>query len=260
LCFEEVRALLALVRTGNPNASVVILSPLLRMDAEDKPNRLGSTLTELRIAMEEAVRERILAGDSRLHLIEGSTIVGPGDMADGIYPGDEGHIRIAAAVGKVVSPIVGELRTYGDERRAVEEAAADQMGMPDLPSTDFLRHVATPGMEPVGHEPDPPRPAFAASSYVPQPPQPVAVPRSSLPPGVQIPSGLAMPPPPPSPTYSSPPETESATESILKRPDSMDFLAHAAEMYASLGAIPERISAGGTDPHAHDSDPQSHDA
>ena len=67
LCAEEIRAILTLLRAGHPDAPIVVMSPLLRPDAEDTPNPLGATLTELRIAMEEAVRERMISGDVRLH-------------------------------------------------------------------------------------------------------------------------------------------------------------------------------------------------
>ena len=127
LCAEEMRAMLTLVRAGHPNAPIVILSPLVRPDAEDTPNRLGSTLTELRIAIEEAVRERMISGDVRLHLVEGSTVVDVSDLADGRYPGDDGHIRIAAAVGKVISPLVGELRASAEARWEAEAAASNQV-------------------------------------------------------------------------------------------------------------------------------------
>jgi len=144
MCMDELRAILALVREGHPDAPIVVVSPLLRPDAEDTPNRLGATLTELRIAMEETVRERMLAGDVRLHLVEGSTLVAPCDLDDGIYPGDEGHIRVAAAVGKVLSPLMTSLRASADKRWAAETAAAIQLELPQLPSTDFLRQVVTP--------------------------------------------------------------------------------------------------------------------
>ncbi len=146
MCVEEMRAMLTLVRAGHPNTPVVVVSPLVRPEAEDTPSRLGSTLTELRIAIEEAVRERMISGDTRLHLVEGSTVVGVADLADGRYPGDDGHIRIAAAVGKVISPLVADLRDRAEARWEGEAAAANQVELPPLPSTDFLRQLGTTGL------------------------------------------------------------------------------------------------------------------
>ncbi|MFZ0666706.1 MAG: GDSL-type esterase/lipase family protein, partial [Acidimicrobiales bacterium] len=149
LCAEEVRALITLVRSGHRDAPIVVMSPLLRPDGEDAPNRLGATLTELRIAMEEAVRERMMAGDVRLHLVEGSTIIGQSELVDGIYPGDDGHIRIAAAIGKVLSPQMVEIRERAEARWAAEAAASMQLDISQLPSTDFLRQVETSALGPI---------------------------------------------------------------------------------------------------------------
>ncbi|HXW35123.1 MAG TPA: SGNH/GDSL hydrolase family protein, partial [Acidimicrobiales bacterium] len=110
LMAEEIRAFLALVRSGQPEVPIVVVSPTVRPDAEEKENRLGATLQDLRIAMEEAIRERMAAGDSRLFLVEGARVLEAGDLEDGVYPGDEGHKRLAAAVSKFLSPLVNELR------------------------------------------------------------------------------------------------------------------------------------------------------
>jgi lysophospholipase L1-like esterase len=162
MCAEEIRAILTLLRAGHPDAPIVIMSPLLRPDAEDTPNALGATLTELRIAIEEAVRERMMAGDVRLHLVEGSTVVSASDLVDSRYPGDDGHIRIAAAVGKVISPLVVDVRSGAEAHWAAEVAAAEQLQSPtlQLPSTDFLRQVGTGiGVGPATSAPPAPVPA-----------------------------------------------------------------------------------------------------
>jgi hypothetical protein len=172
LCAEEIRAVLTLLRAGHPDAPIVIVSPLLRPDAEDTPNPLGATLTELRIAMEEAVRERMISGDVRLHLVEGSTVVSASDLADSRYPGDDGHIRIAAAVGKVISPLVGDLRAGAEAHWAAEVAAVLQLEspVPQLPSTDFLRQVGT-AIGPVTSAPAAPVvPSYPPAPVAPAPP------------------------------------------------------------------------------------------
>ena len=51
-------AFLDLVRVGHPDTPIVVTSPVVR-DGEEKPNALGATLDDLRVAMEELVRERI---------------------------------------------------------------------------------------------------------------------------------------------------------------------------------------------------------
>ena len=99
---EGLRAFLALVREGHPATPLVALSPLLRVDAEEKPNRLGATLGDLRRAFERVVAERIAAGDVRLVLVPGLELVPAAELPDGIHPDDAGHARIARALGPLL--------------------------------------------------------------------------------------------------------------------------------------------------------------
>src|ERR1700722_12472391 len=57
LMAEEVRCFLSVVREGHPDVPIVVVSPTARPEAEDTPNRVGATLSQLRQAMEETVRE-----------------------------------------------------------------------------------------------------------------------------------------------------------------------------------------------------------
>jgi lysophospholipase L1-like esterase len=127
LMSEEVRCFLSLVRQGHPEVPIVVVSPTARPDAEDSPNRVGATLAELRLAMEEAVLDWIGGGDKKVHLVEGLSVVDPEDLEDGIYPGDEGHRRLAAAVAKVLVPHLAELQEAAEIRWAKER-------LPDITS------------------------------------------------------------------------------------------------------------------------------
>lgn len=104
---EEVRSFLEIVRAGHPATPIVVLSPTLRPSAEDTPNLLGATLSALRRAVEDAV---VALGDERTVLVPGAALLGPDDLADGVYPGDEGHRRIAAGVVKAAGRWAGDLR------------------------------------------------------------------------------------------------------------------------------------------------------
>ena len=97
-----VSAFLDVVRQGHPQTPLVVVSPVLRPDAETTPNRLGATLTDLRAAMEEAATERIEAGDGHLTLLPGADLLGPVQLADGIHPDDDGHRALAAAIGPLL--------------------------------------------------------------------------------------------------------------------------------------------------------------
>ena len=100
---EQTRAFLTVVRAGHPETPIVVTSPILRPDAETTPNDLGATLDDLRVAMEEVVRERIAGGDERIALVEGRDLVGADDLPDGVHPGDHGHTVLAAAFGDAIA-------------------------------------------------------------------------------------------------------------------------------------------------------------
>jgi lysophospholipase L1-like esterase len=100
---EQTRAFLEIVRDGHPDTPIVVTSPVRRPDAEDRPNRLGATLVDLRCAMEEVVRERIDAGDEHVVLVEGGEVLADELLADGVHPGDEGHQVLASVFGGAVA-------------------------------------------------------------------------------------------------------------------------------------------------------------
>ncbi|MEU4351381.1 GDSL-type esterase/lipase family protein [Streptomyces sp. NPDC023838] len=106
LLYETTRAFLTLVREGHPHTPLLLLSPLLRPEAEQTPNALGATLSALRAAMEAAALDRAKNGDSRLHVLPGRDLLTPADLADGLHPNDGGHEKIAAAVTDALRPHV----------------------------------------------------------------------------------------------------------------------------------------------------------
>lgn len=96
LLYETTRAFLTLVRRGHPKTPLLVVSPVLRPDAESTPNALGATLGELRAAMERAARS---AGAA---LLPGSGLLSPGHLVDGVHPGDAGHRVIADEVASAL--------------------------------------------------------------------------------------------------------------------------------------------------------------
>jgi len=99
---EGLEAFLDIVRGGHPNTPIVVASPVIRPDAETTPNKLGASLGDLRLAMEEVVRDRVASGDADLSLVPGGDLIGKGQLADGIHPNDEGHAAIAVALGPAI--------------------------------------------------------------------------------------------------------------------------------------------------------------
>lgn len=95
----NLTAFLDLLLERRPHTPVVVAGPVVRPEAEDTPNVLGASLTDLRAAMEDVVAERIAGGDERLALVKGAEMIDETMLADGIHPDDAGHAAIAAAIG-----------------------------------------------------------------------------------------------------------------------------------------------------------------
>ena len=85
---------------------VLCVSPLIRPDAEEQPNRLGASLRDLRREFEGVVSERIEAGDATLRLLAGEGIIAAEHLADGIHPSDAGHERVAEAIEPVLGAMI----------------------------------------------------------------------------------------------------------------------------------------------------------
>lgn len=108
LMHETTLAFIRLVRRGHPKTPLLVLSPLLRPEAERTPNALGATLAGLRAAMEDATRHLIAAGDRTLQLLPGQGLLAPNHLADGLHPNDEGHALLGSAVARALAPYVPE--------------------------------------------------------------------------------------------------------------------------------------------------------
>src|SRR5436305_1028934 len=89
MMLAAVAAFIDTVRQGHPDTPIVVVSPVVRPDAETTPNRFGATLGDLRLAMEEEASHRDVV------LIPGADLITADNLADGIHPDDEGH-RILA--------------------------------------------------------------------------------------------------------------------------------------------------------------------
>ncbi len=95
-------AFLEVLRQDHPDTPIVVASPVVRPDAEATANRLGATLQDLRVAMEDVTQARIDAGDGRLHLVRGGAMLAPDQLGDGIHPDDGGHQAMADVIGAAV--------------------------------------------------------------------------------------------------------------------------------------------------------------
>jgi lysophospholipase L1-like esterase len=88
-------AFLQIIRAAHQDVPVLVISPLIRPDAEDQPNALGTTLADIRAAIEHTVTE---GGDQLTWLLPGADLVPATLLSDGIHPGDEGHRILATRI------------------------------------------------------------------------------------------------------------------------------------------------------------------
>ncbi len=111
---EGFRAFLDVIRQGHPDTPIVVISPILRPDAETVPNKLGASMSDIRHAIESVTRERIVDGDVTLSLVAGESVITEEHLADGIHPGDEGHKRIASAVARALDAAMRSVAAVAD--------------------------------------------------------------------------------------------------------------------------------------------------
>jgi lysophospholipase L1-like esterase len=107
MVLEGTVAFLEVVRQGHPEVPILVVSPVVRPDAEETPNRLGATLQDLRAAIESVVRARIEAGDSHLEPLGGAELITEAQLHDGLHPDDDGHRALADAIGPRVAALAG---------------------------------------------------------------------------------------------------------------------------------------------------------
>jgi lysophospholipase L1-like esterase len=98
---------LRIVRDRQPDTPVLVISPILRPQAETTPNVLGATLAQLRERMEATVEALVAAGDPALRLVRGAELVTVAGLADGIHPNDPGHRDLANAIGPQLTRALG---------------------------------------------------------------------------------------------------------------------------------------------------------
>jgi lysophospholipase L1-like esterase len=98
----NMEAFLAVLRQARPGVPILVVSPILRPDAETTPNRLGATLEDLRAAIERAAQ-----ATPGTRLIRGRELVTAEQLPDDLHPDDDGHAALAAAVAPVLAAAIG---------------------------------------------------------------------------------------------------------------------------------------------------------
>lgn len=93
-----VTGFLQTIRDGHPEVPLVVQTPVFYPAGECEPNAVGLTVTDVRELVAEAVEVLRDSGYGNVHLIDGLTVLGPGDwflLADGVHPNQEGYRLMA---------------------------------------------------------------------------------------------------------------------------------------------------------------------
>ncbi|WP_449374029.1 GDSL-type esterase/lipase family protein [Arthrobacter psychrolactophilus] len=87
------------VRRAHPTVPLVVITPVLSLPREDKVNAVGWTLADYRKATADVVAQLQARGDSRLHLVDGATVLTEQEalerMPDTLHPDTAGYALMA---------------------------------------------------------------------------------------------------------------------------------------------------------------------
>lgn len=101
-----IAGFLATVRRAHPTTPIVVISPVLSLPREDKPNAVGWTLQDYRLCVAETVQQLIDRGDQQLHLVDGRAVLTAQEsldrMPDTLHPDTEGYAIMAERLAPVL--------------------------------------------------------------------------------------------------------------------------------------------------------------
>ena len=96
---------LEVVRASHPQTPIVVITPTWYVPEMHHRNAAGASAEEYRQVIRNAVSARVAAGDANLVVLEGCSLIGPGDeshLADMVHPNDEGFAAIAAGLTRMI--------------------------------------------------------------------------------------------------------------------------------------------------------------
>jgi lysophospholipase L1-like esterase len=100
----RLQAFLTIVRQGHPDTPLLVVSPILRPDAETTPNRLGASLNDLRDVIESTA---LSLADQGVSMLSGNGHVTADQLPDGVHPDDNAQWTMADVVGSAVVKTLG---------------------------------------------------------------------------------------------------------------------------------------------------------
>jgi hypothetical protein len=109
---EVYGAMLDTIRRAHPDVPLVCVTPIFST-RESFDGAYADLSEHVRDAVRQAVRERAESGGGRLHLVEGTDLLGPGDadaFHEGVHPTDLGFMRVADRL----EPLLRQVLDLGD--------------------------------------------------------------------------------------------------------------------------------------------------
>jgi len=94
-----VFSFISTVRRAHPQVPIVVIMPVLSPPRENKPNNVGWTLVDYRAATADVVAELCRRGDTRLHCIDGASVLTAQEaidrLPDTLHPDNAGYALMA---------------------------------------------------------------------------------------------------------------------------------------------------------------------
>ncbi|MCY4114794.1 MAG: GDSL-type esterase/lipase family protein [Chloroflexi bacterium] len=101
---------LEVVRASHAETPIIVITPTWYVPELHQRNASGASVEEYREVIRHAVSARVAAGDANIAVLEGCSLIGPGDeshLADLVHPNYEGFAEIAGGLTRMIGQAWG---------------------------------------------------------------------------------------------------------------------------------------------------------
>ena len=98
------------IRASHAETPIVVITPTWYVPELHHRNAAGARVEEYRQVIRRAVSARVAGGDANLVVLEGCSVIGPGEesrLADMVHPNDEGFAAIAEGLTRLIGQAWG---------------------------------------------------------------------------------------------------------------------------------------------------------
>lgn len=105
-----IHGFVATIRRAHPHVPIAVITPVLSLPREDKPNAVGWSLANYRRATADVVAQLQRRGDARIHLIDGAAVFTAQEalerLPDTLHPDTAGYALMAARLAPQLAAIL----------------------------------------------------------------------------------------------------------------------------------------------------------